>query len=31
MVSISFQSYKDVEIECVNDFIDTYNYGGYDE
>jgi len=31
MVSISFQSYKDVEIEKVNDFIDTYNYGGYDE
>jgi len=31
MVSISFQSYEDVEIECVNDFIDTYNYGDYDE
>ena len=31
MVSISFQSYKDVEIEKVNDFIDTYNYGGFDE
>mgnify|MGYP007063429577 CR=1 FL=1 len=31
MVSISFQSYKDVELEKVNDLIDTFNYGEYDK
>ncbi len=31
MVSISFQSYKDVEFEKVNDLIDTINYGEYNK